>query len=200
MDMSSGTLEYDGSKVQIQDQFIAKGTFRSKEEVRDFMSANIHFHAPGEHAIDGTLPDLEAHTVFTQAGRSYANYLVVGVMWVLDDSAKDDAFLTALNVGALTSSPSTQTVSNVPFKDFYSWASPKEKYNYLGSLTTPNCSENVEWFVVKEKRKINSSQLSAFTSKWADNSGFASGKGNNRILKPLGERQVYVTHGEKSKH
>lgn len=201
IDLASGTLEYNGDdKLQIVDTRLAELHYRSKEEDRDYVTNNIHWHAPSEHAVDGSTSALEAHTVFTRQGRGYADYLVVGVMYELDTGASNDSFISSLNLDAFTAGTSaTQTVTNVPFKDFYSWASPREKYNYHGSLTTPNCSENVEWFVVKERRKINSAQLSLFTRNWADRSAFAGGNGNNRILMPLGERQVYVTHGEKSK-
>ncbi|CAI2385067.1 unnamed protein product [Moneuplotes crassus] len=195
--VSPVTLSYDASNLKITDNFIAGATLRSDEEVREYTSVNTHFHAPSEHTIDGVQADLESHTVFARQGRTYADYIVLSVMWVHENDAKNDSYLEAINAGGLTSTPSTQSISNVPFKDFYGWASPKEKYTYVGSLTTPNCTENVEWFVVKEKRKINSAQLLEYTSKWAGNSGFASGKGNNRILRPLGARQVHLTHGEK---
>eukprot|EP00344_Euplotes_crassus_P009028 CAMPEP_0197001130 /NCGR_PEP_ID=MMETSP1380-20130617/5897_1 /TAXON_ID=5936 /ORGANISM="Euplotes crassus, Strain CT5" /LENGTH=322 /DNA_ID=CAMNT_0042418675 /DNA_START=20 /DNA_END=988 /DNA_ORIENTATION=- len=197
MNVATVTLSYDASHLQITDDFVASATLRSDEDEREYTFVNTHFHAPSEHTVDGVQADLESHTVFARQGRTYADYLVLGVMWVHDNDAKNDSYLAAINAGGLTTTPSTQSISNVPFKDFYGWASPKEKYTYIGSLTTPNCTENVEWFVVKETRKINSAQLSEYTSKWAGNSGFASGKGNNRILRPLGARQVYLTHGEK---
>jgi carbonic anhydrase len=52
--------------------------------------------------------------------------------------------------------------------------------HYEGSLTTPPCTQNVEWNVMDDPQPISKAQLQLFTSKWEKNMKFAGGNGNNR--------------------
>ena len=66
-------------------------------------------------------------------------------------------------------------------------------YHYEGSLTTPPCSEIVEWIVIDEPQPISTEQLKAFTSKWGDNWSFAKGYGNARVTVPINNRTIYYS-------
>ena len=54
---------------------------------------------------------------------------------------------------------------------------------YSGSLTTPPCSEGVQWLVMAERRQLSPEQLAAMVSHLHD---------NNRTVQPLGERQLVL--------
>ena len=71
--------------------------------------------------------------------------------------------------------------------------SPLTYYTYKGSLTTPDCSELVNWYVMETPLKVTSDQLALFTAKYAGNMAFAHGHGNNRNVQPLDHR--VVRHG-----
>ena len=58
---------------------------------------------------------------------------------------------------------------------------PERYFRYEGSLTTPPCSEGVEWIVMAEKRQISPEQMSAMVSRLHD---------NNRPVQPLGNRRI----------
>mmetsp|Transcript_10352 Transcript_10352/g.10315 ORF Transcript_10352/g.10315 Transcript_10352/m.10315 type:complete len:139 (-) Transcript_10352:19-435(-) len=64
-------------------------------------------------------------------------------------------------------------------------------YYYQGSLTTPPCTEGINWFVWDKIQHVNQTQLEFFTSHWAGSSSFACGKGNNRLTQKLYDRTVY---------
>jgi len=68
---------------------------------------------------------------------------------------------------------------------------PQKMFHYDGSLTTPGCSEIVQWIVVNEPQPISEQQLAFFTSRWANNPNFAKGRGNNRATQPLNGRAIY---------
>lgn len=60
---------------------------------------------------------------------------------------------------------------------------PEHKYHYSGSLTTPPCTENVEWFILKTHHQASGEQIAKFR-KYC--------QGNNRPLQPLNDRELVV--------
>jgi carbonic anhydrase len=58
----------------------------------------------------------------------------------------------------------------------------KDYYKFMGSLTTPPCSENVKWHVLKTPLTISKEQINAFFSQF----GFP----NNRPIQNTNGRVV----------
>ena len=135
----------------------------------------FHFHAPSEHTIDGEHAPLEAHFVHKSAAGELA---VIGilvevgahdVLWEpiiasLPDGPGDDRHVEGLDLDMNELRPL-----------------PRRYYRYEGSLTTPPCSEGVQWIVMAEKRQISSAQMDAMVSHLHD---------NNRPVQPLGSRKI----------
>lgn len=140
-------------------------------------------HAPSEHTFNGKFYDLELHIVHKNADAT--DFSVIGVFF--DRVA-----------GGKTSNPFIEefmknSAENTSVKGQAKWVSPKldvkrlvdgldkqKIFHYDGSLTTPGCSEVVQWIVVNDPQPISEEQLEFFTSKWAGDSSFAKGRGNNR--------------------
>ncbi len=199
--ITSGTLHYvdNTGKLEVSTSQ-ASAVLKAEEGDRNYVLANFHAHAPSEHSINGKYYDLEIHNVFQLSSTSVATYMVVGILFELDLNAKDIDLLSGLPTQSLVVGTDTDVpFTNLNYSDFIQWTNGKAKYNYKGSLTTPTCSENVEWMLVKEPMKINQQQLTEFTKLWSDNSAFAGGHGNNRATQPLNTRQVYLTQGDDGK-
>ncbi len=64
---------------------------------------------------------------------------------------------------------------------------PGSYYRYRGSLTTPPCSESVEWIVAAEKHQISPEQMAALTSHLHR---------NNRPIQSLGDREILLVSRE----
>ncbi|MDU5950016.1 MAG: carbonic anhydrase family protein, partial [Paenibacillus macerans] len=56
-------------------------------------------------------------------------------------------------------------------------------YHYLGSLTTPPLTENVEWYILTEPVELSQEQLNEFY-KYYDN--------NHRDIQELNDRKVFM--------
>jgi len=114
---------------------------------------------------------------------------VLAVFFVADANAQNSSFLNAINAadpGALSLDVSDLWNGQLNF--------PLSFFNYNGSLTTPPCTQIVNWFVVSQVIHIPPSQLVAFNNLWKNNPNFAGGRGNNRDLQELNGRTV-LTQG-----
>ena len=54
-------------------------------------------------------------------------------------------------------------------------------FSYVGSLTTPPCTEGVRWFVLKDPVTVSSSEIGTFTKLYPRNA---------RPLQPVNGREV----------
>lgn len=128
----------------------------------------VQFHTPAEHAMSGQRAPVELHFVHATAAGELG---VLGVMFregaanpalqaVIDAIAKGDGTGVSLNVAALAP------------------ASPRV-YRYMGSLTTPPCSEGVNWHVATQELTASAAQLAALRSALGPSA---------RSLQPLGNR------------
>ena len=136
--------------------------------------AQFHFHAPSEHSIAGKAADAELHLVHKSADGKLA---VVGVL--IEKGAENPAFATVWqNLPAEAGEPQTlagevDAAAMLPAEQM--------TYRYDGSLTTPPCSEGVEWNVMTTPIQMSEAQLAAFTALF---------EGNNRPVQPLGDRAL----------
>jgi len=134
-----------------------------------------HFHAPSEHTIDGEHAPLEVHFVHKSAAGELA---VIGIL--VEEGTHDvlwDPVIEALPAAA----GDTRHVEDLDLDMSELRPLPTRYYRYAGSLTTPPCSEGVQWVVMAEKRQISSEQMAAIVSHLHH---------NNRPVQPLGSRKI----------
>lgn len=115
----------------------------------------FHFHTPSEEKINGKPYPLVAHLVHKSDAGKLA---VVAVLFKLGASnpvlQKVFAAMPAQADGKAELAGGINVADLLPAKRAY-WA-------FEGSLTTPPCSEEVQWHVLKEPMEISKDQLDAF--------------------------------------
>ena len=139
----------------------------------------IHFHAPGEHEVNGKKYPVEVHFVHkTDAGA----IAVVGVL--IEEGRHDNK-----NWEPLVKALSVPVNGHVSAALNWSAMLPENQqtFRYAGSLTTPPCSEGVAWNVMATPVKLSHRQIEAF---------MAAYEGNFRPVQPLNNRSVLFDSSE----
>lgn len=157
---------------------------------KNFSVVNIHFHAPSEHKLNGVQYPLEAHVVHASDDGQLA---VISTMFQYLDG--DDyhsklcrskpvecgtnllmsSIFKNINQGKTTFFVNIKTIINQPLG----------YCSYLGSLTTPPCTEGVTFFMANDVKYINPRQVHMYNV-----TAGANFDGNNRPTQPLNGRQI----------
>jgi carbonic anhydrase len=117
---------------------------------KKFELAQFHFHTPSEHAFDGDRAAMEVHFVHKTAEGKLG---VVGIL--MDEKGAANAALEPVFAAMAKPGPvAVDLPAILPRKHGY--------YAYEGSLTTPPCSEGVQWMVLKERLHVSPRQVKEF--------------------------------------
>jgi carbonic anhydrase len=124
---------------------------------------NIHFHRPSEERINGRAFDMVAHLVH----KSYDGQLAV--IAVLLEKGNEHPFIQTLwnnlplekKVAVSPPDPVVNPMNLLPDNRNY--------FAYMGSLTTPPCSEGVLWLVMKQPVQVSADQIAIFSRLYRNN-------------------------------
>lgn len=130
----------------------------------DYELLQFHFHTLTEHTIDGDRGRMELHAVFRDM--SSGNLAVVGKIY---QRGPRDRFLRELVAAGLPRKGGDHTEAHVEINLEDALGDTSEYYTYVGSLTTPPCSEIVTWFVLKEQATVSDQQFRAFNDIMGNN-------------------------------
>jgi carbonic anhydrase len=145
---------------------------------KTYALVQFHFHAPSEHTVDGEHFPMEMHFVHQAEDGALA---VVGVL--IEEGAENSSIAPLWE--QLAAAPGTQATIQIPaeFADHIFSGDPTGVYHYRGSLTTPPCSEGVNWFVRRTPTQLSRDQIAAFTAVYDH---------NNRPVQALKSRTLYL--------
>ena len=120
-----------------------------------FDLVQFHFHRPSEERINGRQFDMVAHLVHKDLDGKLA---VVAVL--LDRGAAHPLIQTVWNALPLEKGVAEPAPTSIDLNHLL----PKDRryYTYMGSLTTPPCSEGVLWMVMKEPVPLSPQQIGIF--------------------------------------
>ena len=132
----------------------------------------FHYHAPSEHTVNGESFPAEIHIVHKNAEDSLA---VVGIL--LQEGTQNDAFSSFIDHLPSEKTDAKDAGVTINASDFL--PAIQTTYRYAGSLTTPPCTEGVQWLLMTAPVELSAAQLSTLESIF---------EANNRPVQPLGER------------
>lgn len=140
----------------------------------------FHWHTPSEHAVNGVRTPIEMHFVHQNASGQLA---VVGVF------IRQGSYNAAMNpifshlpheTGLTYTTATVNLAALLPSNRTTRW-------DYPGSLTTPDCRQGVRWTVLAQSIQMSASQIAAFVSLF---SGAEFPEGNSRPLQNVNVRPI----------
>ncbi|QWT46730.1 carbonic anhydrase family protein [Azospira inquinata] len=142
---------------------------------KPYVLSQIHFHHPAEEKVNGQSFPLVAHLVHRSADNRLA------VVAVLFTPGKENPALQTLwdyiplERNAPVAPPDAAIDLNQLLPD------QRDYYTYMGSLTTPPCTEGVLWLVLKQPVEVSPDQLAIFARLYPANA---------RPIQPRGDRLI----------
>lgn len=130
---------------------------------RTYQLIQIQFHRPAEERVNGKLYEMSAHLVH----KDFENNIAVIVV-LLERGMEHPVIQTIWNhmpleVGLVVSPPAAaiDLMKLLPEQ--------REYYTYMGSLTTPPCTEDVLWMVFRQPIMISPEQIDIFARLYPNN-------------------------------
>ncbi len=133
-----------------------------------FQLLQFHFHGKSEHTVDGKRYDMVAHLVHQNPETKQ-----LAVVAVFFEEGKNNPLLDNI-IGGIGKNIRIDPQDILPDDTAH-------YYHYIGSLTTPPCSENVQWYLLKQPATASKDQIDAFRKYYVD---------NERPVQELYDRQI----------
>ncbi len=168
---SSGTVINNGHSIQVD--VSGENTLTVRGSVYKLLQ--FHFHSPSEEQVNSRSSAMVAHLVHKNAG---GNLAVVAVLLEpgMPNPLMDRVWTyMPLDVGDLVRMPAgVLDVNELLPKD-------QRYFQFMGSLTTPPCTEGVLWMVLKQPVQLSKDQIKLFQQLYLDNA---------RPVQPINARVV----------
>jgi carbonic anhydrase len=171
---SAGTIVNNGHTIQLD---LASGNTLILDD-RLYELKQFHFHHPSEHLVSGNRFAMEAHFVHVAADGDIA---VVGVFMV--PGTADTVFSKIVSTmpddeaPPVPADPAIDPNALLPSKRSY--------YRYEGSLTTPPCTETVDWFIFVDPIEVGGADISRFARLYPMNARPVQQRSRRFVLRSL---------------
>ncbi len=169
-----------GSKSEINNGHTVQVNFKAGNTLNidgtTFELKQFHFHTPSENHINGKSFPMEAHFVHASADGKLA---VISVMF--QEGARNPTLNMMLKNFPLTKHVDTPLEFS---KDYLKVMLPNslDYYEFMGSLTTPPCSEKVRWIVLKNPISASKEQIAAMHKEIGMNNNRPIQASNSRVI------------------
>lgn len=118
----------------------------------------FHFHTPSEHRVGSGGYDMELHLVHASADGSNA------VIAVFLKRGRNSGALAPI-FAQLPNELNVHVPLNAPFNPKRFLPKSRKHYHYRGSLTTPPCTEGVQWIVMSQPATVSDEDMAQFAER-----------------------------------
>ncbi len=179
-DLANPVLHYEATPIHVInnghtiEQEYEEGSYMTLDGKR-FDLLQFHFHSPSENTVDGAPFAIEMHLVHKSADGALA---VIAVF--IREGAQNNHFDPVWShmpteEATITAEGSVSAEDLLPVS--------QTTYRFPGSLTTPPCTEGVEWIAMTTPVEMSASQISSFRAVY---------NGNNRPVQELNGRTLQI--------
>lgn len=127
-----------------------------------FKLLQFHFHTPSEYMIDGKSFPMEVHFVHQAADGRYA---VIGAM--IAEGRANPAIRTLWEVAPYAAGDTGTGDTLIALRDLL--PSNQSYMRFMGSLTTPPCTEGINWHILMTPITASADQIAAFRTVFPNN-------------------------------
>lgn len=152
----------------------APGSFISVGSTR-YELKQFHFHIPSEEKINGKIFDMSVHLVHADVEGKLA------VVAVLLQQGEDNPLIRELWKDFPSEKEKEEFLDRIEIDASHVLPADHGYYTFSGSLTTPPCTENVTWFVLKNPVTLSAAEIKQFSQVYRHNA---------RPTQPLHNRTV----------
>lgn len=138
---------------------------------------NIQFHSPSENTIDSKQYPLEAQFIVKNSKSKQP--AIIAVMF--EQSSSTNPILATLWHHLPTKKGQSISLQHWPINLRGLLPRSLRYYHFIGSLTTPPCTQGVQWFVLQRAEHISIEDIATFKKLYPN---------NHRPLQPLNNRRI----------
>ena len=154
------SLNYGTTPVEIENnghtiEFVCEAGSKVTLNGTEYELLQFHYHGLSEHEVAGQHYPLEVHFVNKA---SDDNYAVIGIF--IEEGAENELFTQFLEHFPHEEGSYADHATEIDLAGLL--PDNLSYYNYNGSLTTPPCSEVVNWYVLKNKITASAAQIAEF--------------------------------------
>ncbi|MEM1425774.1 MAG: carbonic anhydrase family protein [Cyanobacteria bacterium P01_H01_bin.130] len=128
----------------------------------------FHFHTPSEHQIAGQPAAMELHLVHSNTNGAFA----VVALLIEENTNKSGRGMSDFEkdiepVWGFFKNPQRQVIPSIHLAKLL----PRDRhfYRYAGSLTTPPCTETVEWIIFQTPVTLSTERLAQYKMRFRNN-------------------------------
>jgi len=155
-------VENNGHTIKVNESITSPGTMYIGNILSydEYTLLQYHIHSPSEHTVNGVSYPMEIHFVH---GTPDGKLAVIGV--VVQPGTHNNELQKILdNAPASVATNSPENVFIDP-----RGLDTRNYVSYAGSLTTPPCTEGVNWYVLTTPIEASGAQITSFQSFFTDN-------------------------------
>jgi carbonic anhydrase len=142
----------DGHTIQVN----TAGAGSIKVDTEEFELLQFHFHKPSEEKINGKTYDMSVHLVHkSKEGK-------VAVVAVMLQAGKEQQLIRTLWSNLPLEQNKLIDRTDIKIDPTLLLPATRNYFTYIGSLSTPPCSEGVLWLVFKTPTQLSKEQIAGF--------------------------------------